>query len=213
MDHLLNLYTKSYDTEWNRIVYLKILNENAYHHLNDTQSCKLILFSGGNGLIECNNRMLQVSSPAIICLNHTDTIRIDKNIGFVITVLFFRPTTLNDCLDYTFINQKLYDSYGGTTIYQDLTLLSTFYDISGSKRILIIIDPTSSNALHSLLDRIDAELTHQKDGFWPCRSRSYFIELLFYLEGLRNEKKSYNEEAPIKIHSYTRILIVKLRLR
>jgi len=73
----------------------------------------------------------------------------------------------------------------GTTLFQDMVLLSSFYDINDSKRELILLDTVSAVSLMQLLNKINQELTEQKDGYWPCRSRSYFIELLFFLEGLR----------------------------
>jgi AraC family L-rhamnose operon regulatory protein RhaS len=33
-----------------------------------------------------------------------------------------------------------------------------------------------------IIEKIDGELKLKADGFWPCRSRSYFIELLYKLK-------------------------------
>jgi len=85
-------------------------------------------------------------------------------------VLFFRPSALNDQLEYSAFHSNLYEKMVGTTLFQDMVLLSYF---------MILI------SLMQLLNKINQELTEQKDGYWPCRSRSYFIELLFFLEGLR----------------------------
>ena len=40
------------------------------------------------------------------------------------------------------------------------------------------------------------ELTEQRDGFWPCRSRSYLMELLFYIVYTFVEASPDNEVSP-----------------
>jgi len=51
----------------------------------------------------------------------------------------------------------------GTTLFQDMVLLSSFYDINDSKRELILLDTVSAVSLMQLLNKINQELTEQKD--------------------------------------------------
>ncbi|GAE87581.1 helix-turn-helix transcriptional regulator [Acetivibrio straminisolvens] len=189
----MDLFTRSYDKDWNRIVYLKVLeNQEACFHLKDDQTCKLILFLEGNSTITYNNQTAFITAPSVLCLNHLDTVEFDNNPACKITVLFFRPIALNDQLEYSIFHRSYYQKMVGTTLFQDLTLLSSFYDINNSKRELILLDAVSAVSLTQLLNKINKELIEQKDGYWPCRSRSYFIELLFFLEGLRCNESLQN---------------------
>jgi len=189
MEEQMDLFTKSHDREWNRIVFLKVLEDNdAISYMNDRETCKMILILSGNGAIECNNRVLHIVAPALLCINHEDSIIFKESNAFLMRVLFFQPIALNDKFLYDFFDDKSFKKMEGTTIYQDLTLLSSFYGIDYSKRTLIMLD-ASSVVFKRLMEKIAIELEVQKDGYWPCRSRSYFIELLFFLEGFRHNKR------------------------
>jgi AraC family L-rhamnose operon regulatory protein RhaS len=189
MEEQMDLYTRSYDNDWNRIVYLKVLEgRDAISGMKDPQTCKLILVLEGNGMIECNNRLLYINAPALMCINQEEFVALEENQNLKIKVLFFNPVALNDKFSYHIFNEKYYDKMEGTTFFQDLIMLHSFYDIRNSKRTLILLEAASSVILKKLMDNIKEELESQKDGYWPCRSRSYFIELLFFLEGLRCEE-------------------------
>lgn len=183
------LFTRSYDREWNRIVFLKVMEgKEAIDSMNDRQTCKMILIQEGNGILECNHLLLHITAPAVLLLNQEDSFIGKESDLFKVSAVFFQPTVLNDKFDYKFLRGNSLRSLEGTTLYQDLTLLSSFYGIDKPKRTQIMLDTASFVMLKRLLDKIKMELVMQKDGYWPCRSRSYFIELLFSLEGLRNEK-------------------------
>ena len=66
----MELYTKSYNKEWNRIVHLYVKRQDdLYTHINDTMTCKLVLVRSGNDVILCNNKKLHVIAPALFFLN------------------------------------------------------------------------------------------------------------------------------------------------
>ncbi|HOM02910.1 MAG TPA: helix-turn-helix transcriptional regulator [Acetivibrio sp.] len=189
----MDLFTRSYDKDWNRIVYLKVLeNQETYLHLKDNRTCKLILFLEGYSTVKYNNQTVFINAPSVICLNHLDTIEFDNNPDCKIIALFFKPAALNDQLEYTLFDKNLYEKMVGTTLFQDMVLLSSFYDINNSKREFILLDAVSAVSLTRLLKKINKELAEQSDGYWPCRSKSYFIELLFFLEGLRCNESLQN---------------------
>lgn len=185
----MELLTRSYNKDWNRIVYLKVLeNEDAIRCINDPHTCKLILILDGNGFIKCNSKEAFIVAPSVICLNHTDTLIFEESKTCKLVALFFQPIALNDQLNYSIFHQEYYKKIDGTTLFQDLTLLNSFYEINSAKRQLVLLDIASSVILKQLLSKLSNELTTQEDDFWPCRSRSYFIELLFFMESLRQNE-------------------------
>lgn len=189
----MDLFTKSYDTDWNRIVYLKVLeNREAALHIKDSTTCKLVLLLEGHSAITYNGKPTFVHAPSVICLNHRDTVTFENKDSCKMITLFFQPVALNDRLEYHVFTPESYKQMEGTTLFQDLVLLSSFYDINNSKRELILLKDVSAVVMKQLLCQLQKELTEQKDGYWPCRSRSYFIELLFFIEGLRSDASLQN---------------------
>ncbi|BCN30968.1 helix-turn-helix transcriptional regulator [Anaeromicropila herbilytica] len=189
----MELLTKSKKKEWNRIIYLKVLeNQDAMNCIKDQHTCKLILILEGHNVIQYNHKTLPIIAPAVICLNHKDAITFEEDQPCKLTVLFFQPTALNDQLKYNVFEPQFYESMEGTTIFQDITLLSSFYEIHQSKREITILDTASAVTLNQLLEKINNELTEQVDDYWPCRSRSYFIELLFFLESICQNNSMQN---------------------
>lgn len=196
MNHIpISLYTKSYDIKWNRIVHLRVIGDIGLPHLKDKQTCKMILFEKGSGIIGLNHTKLHIVSPSLLCCNQTDILQIEENHEFQLKILFFHPMTLNDVFTYEFLSKSTLSALEGSTLYQDLILLNSFYGINQYKRTMIILSSLSYAIIKSLMDKIDLELVNQRDGFWPCRSRSFFIELLFFLESTRQENCTQEQGA------------------
>lgn len=185
----MTLFTKSNQKDWNRVVYLKILEgEEAIKNLNDKETCKIVLILKGNGAINSNNCMHHVIAPALVCINQESQMSLEDFRVFQLRVLYFKPIALNDHLAYDVFNEQYYNKMSGTTIFQDLTLLSAFYGIKSKKRVLRLVEPPFSIILNQLFEKIKIELCDQKDNYWPCRSRSYFIELLFFMDSMWSDE-------------------------
>ena len=67
----------------------------------------------------------------------------------------------------------------GRTIFQDYLLVKNFISQDDISNKIITINSSAHLRVLKLVDGISKELDEQEDGFWPCRSRSILMEILF----------------------------------
>lgn len=181
----MELYTGSYDREWNRIVYLFVKRQDDLKmHINDGDTCKLVLVKAGNGVIICNQKKIHIIAPALLFFNHEDRIESKSGNHLECDTIYFKPEVINAELQYDVLTQET-DYEGKITTLQDRYLLSEFYPYGEEISKILLLQEEALIAIQYLYQNIEAELLEQKDGYWPCRSRSFFLELLFYIDRLR----------------------------
>ena len=200
----MDLFTKSKDVNWNRIVNLFISeNDDLNKNINDKDTCKLIIVTNGAGIAQIDKKTIVISAPMLICINPSNTFNMESNSNLQATVLYFKSDVINDCFSHDKIISGHFDNMNGTTIYQDFMLLKTFYNIDNNYNSVIKL--TSSNIINiqNLMGKINKELLVQADGFWPCRSRSYFFELLFLINSLVIEESEHVHSQDLRIDNKT----------
>ncbi|MDR0269367.1 hypothetical protein [Paenibacillus sp.] len=74
-----------------------------------------------------------------------------------------------------------------TTDYQNLWVMETFTERTAGYYGGLPLDPTVVKHAEELMEAIGRNLTEQPDRFWPCRSRSYLMELLFLIRQVYHE--------------------------
>lgn len=184
----MELYTRSYIKEWNRIVHLYVKRQDDLKtFINDPDTCKLVLVKAGNGVITCNDKKIHVIAPALLFFNHEDKVENEKNNKLECDVIYFRPDVINDELQYDILTGKT-SSGESMTILQDRYLLDDFYKYGYEPVKIMLLHEEALIAIQGLFRNIEKELLEQRDGFWPCRSRSYFLELLFYIDRQRQSE-------------------------
>ena len=192
----MDLFTKNHDNNWERIVHLLVQdNDDLSTNINDKNTCKVIFITGGNGLISIDRKNYFIFAPALICLNPSNYIKIKQNTNLESTVVYFKPEVVNDNLTNDKLILGYYNNMHGTTIYQDLILLKSFYCIDEPIIPVIKLSSSSELVVRKIITSINLELTSQYDCFWPCRSRSYFIELLFHIN-LSKKNNLYTNNFP-----------------
>jgi AraC family L-rhamnose operon regulatory protein RhaS len=95
-------------------------------------------------------------------------------------VLFFHPQYLNDELTF----EALATGALSPTGVQDRFLLRHFLDREDLRGRVAQLEPLSAQRLAGFFDRLRGELEQQPDVFWPCRSRSFFLQILLVLDQL-----------------------------
>ena len=184
----MELYTKSYDKEWNRIVHLYVKRQDDLQtHINDSNTCKLVLVRSGNDVMLCNHKKIHVIAPALLFFNHEDRVDNERNNHLECDVIYFRPEVINDGLQYDVLTGRT-DYEGSITTLQDRYLLNDFYIYDKEPFKIMLLHGEALIAIQNIFQNIERELLDQKDGLWPCRSRSYFLELLFYIDRQRQTK-------------------------
>jgi AraC-like DNA-binding protein len=139
---------------------------------------RVIIIEKGDGFLRLNGRMSPLSAPAILCLNERESFSWLGNEKAESRVLYFHPNVINHKfrlpLDHSSDEYSLTDS-------QDLWCLKPFNDRNESLSGFMAVDPIALGHALQIMDVIGGTIRSQSDSGWPCRSRSYLLELLFFI--------------------------------
>ncbi|USB33964.1 AraC family transcriptional regulator [Paenibacillus sp. YPG26] len=140
---------------------------------------QMVLIEDGNGMVEVGTQVYPLLSPAVYCYHPQERVRLIAGRPLQYQILCFSPGVLNERLG-DLLNAQEEPGQGLTgTDAQDLWLLEPFTERQDGYCGSIPLDPTSARHLAELLLEISKNLRDQPDYHWPCRSRSYLMELLF----------------------------------
>ena len=175
----MKLYTECHWEGWDRIVDIYPDRCGALpEYINDQTTYKIILLEKGVLEITSCGSTCEVKAPALIGLTRKDFLeyRIVKDTKACI--VFFKPAVIRDEFTLERIESGEFEKTMGQAVYQDYILIKY---VSDDPDVCSHVIPLTMNGLKRLKDIFDAmekELTAQLDGFWPCRSRSYLMEML-----------------------------------
>lgn len=143
---------------------------------------RLILVEEGTGILRFGSRRTAFIAPTVFCLNELDGPEFERSADLRARAFYFHPKVINQALDLERI--RLDNPGFSLTEYQDLLVLRPFISRDEKYFGQINIGPTTAKRIAGLFDTVHQGLTAQSEPFWPCRSRSYFLETLFLVERL-----------------------------
>lgn len=142
---------------------------------------RLIFVESGSVIVQLNNWRGGVIAPALICLDEHDWIVRAQGMDLQASALFFHPSVI----DSRFTFENIRNGSGlDMSASQDTFWLRPFLQRDEASQSVIPLGPTSSRRLAALFEQVCGQIHAQPDEGWPCRGRSYFLELLFYVERL-----------------------------
>ena len=135
----------------------------------------LIILTVGKLEFMVENERLYAAAPAFICFDETaDPVLISKQKAQY-TCIYFHPEFLNVNMSFEMLRKK---DYGDIASTHDLFLLKPFTD----KAYVVPIAETQLEKIVQAADCLQTELENQRDWYWSCRGRSYFMEIIIALE-------------------------------
>ncbi len=135
----------------------------------------LIILNAGKLEFKVENERLYAATPAFICFDETaDPVLISKQKAQY-TCIYFHPEFLNVNMSFEMLCKK---DYGDIASTHDLFLLKPFTD----KAYVVPIAETQLEKIVQAADCLQTELENQRDWYWSCRGRSYFMEIIIALE-------------------------------
>ncbi len=135
----------------------------------------LIILTVGKLEFMVENERLYAAAPAFICFDETaDPVLISKQKAQY-TCIYFHPEFLNVNMSFEMLCKK---DYGDIASTHDLFLLKPFTD----KAYVVPIAETQLEKIVQAADCLQTELKNQRDWYWSCRGRSYFMEIIIALE-------------------------------
>ena len=91
------------------------------------------------------------------------------------------PSVIRDEFTFDRIDSGEFDGTTGQSIFQDYILIRPFRFDKNICRKVIPLPLNRLKRLKELFTVMEKQLKGQRDGFWPCRSRSYLIEILHFI--------------------------------
>lgn len=177
----MELFTRSNDPGWDRIVQILVNDSDGIpESINDSSTYKVVCVDKGSLSFACAGVKKVVSAPAVILLSE-EPVDFSINGSVKLTTVFFSPTEVREEFTPERIRAKEFDKEFGKTIYQDYMLVSFFEKEEDGSHRVVPLGMSAYDKISKIIRSMEKELVGQNDGFWPCRSRSYIIELLSFI--------------------------------
>ena len=135
----------------------------------------LIILTAGKLEFKVENEQFYAAAPAFICFDETaDPVLISKQKAQY-TCIYFHPEFLNVNMSFEMLRKK---DYGDIASTHDLFLLKPFTN----KAYVVPIAEAQLEKITQAARDMQEELKNQRDWYWSCRGRSYFMEIIIALE-------------------------------
>ncbi len=162
--------------------------------LNDIFSAKnhsmfrIVLVESGTGILKVNNRSFVFMSPSIFCLNERDIISLEKECDVKLHAIYFDPTII----DSSFTLEQVYNlkDFNKFTHYQDYFYLEPFIYRTEIINPYIEIGLSMYKRMSQLYKMLYEEINPCTGEYWVCRSRSFFLEILFLIQYVHTNLKT-----------------------
>lgn len=156
--------------------------EGWFSALESPTRCKLMLLNSGNAILSIHGRETAIIAPAAVFIPHGSEVRLTTGPadGSDALILFhpqfvYEPLTLN----FHFTDERDPGSCN------DGYMLYRFAPDREPAERSLFLEPSAYRFLRESVERMGAELESQPDGFWPCRARSFLLEILIACTRLR----------------------------
>ena len=131
----------------------------------------LIILTAGKLEFKVENEQFCTAAPAFICFDETQNPVLISKRKAQYTCIYFHPEFLNVNMSFELLRKKEYVDIAST---HDLFLLKPFTD----KAYVIPITEAPLDKITQAAEFMQEELQNQRDWYWSCRGRSYFMEII-----------------------------------
>lgn len=135
----------------------------------------LIILTAGKLEFKVENEQFCTAAPAFICFDETQNPVLISKRKAQYTCIYFHPEFLNVNMSFEMLRKK---DYGDIASTHDLFLLKPFTD----KAYVVPIAEAQLEKIVQAAGYMQEELQNQRDWYWSCRGRSYFMEIIIALE-------------------------------
>jgi len=159
-----------------KIVPVNCQRNDSLKDINIKDQCYLlIIVTEGNAVFRWKDHTLCATAPCFVCFDETDNpVLINKKKCKSISV-YFHPQFLNLNMTFDLIRSNNYDDIANV---HDMFLLKPFLCGCG----IVPIGESYVERINTACIGMEYELSEQRDWYWTCRGRSYFMEIIIALE-------------------------------
>ena len=159
-----------------KVAKIKCVKNDVFLSIDIKDKCfLLIILTSGKLEFEVENERFCAVAPAFICFDETaDPVLVSKRKARF-SCIYFHPEFLNVNMSFELLRQK---NYGDIASTHDMFLLRPFID----KIHIVPIAEAQLEKIMQAAELMNEELENQRDWYWFCRGRSYFMEIIIALE-------------------------------
>lgn len=139
------------------------------------KSFMLLILESGTMRFSVDKKEFTATSPAFICFGETENPVILSKSRARYVCICFNPVFLNVNMTFELLRSAKYEDIATT---HDMFMLKPFID----KAYVVPIAEHLLDKVISAAEYLERELSEQRDWYWSCRSRSYFMEIIITLE-------------------------------
>lgn len=142
---------------------------------------RIVSITSGSAVFTNGNSSQIVTSPAVLFLNEQDDVALHDPTGFKMDVMYFEPTCFGPNITFDNLSTRREEFSTESWFFRP------FFTRNGTYIGACPVNQYIGTRVSQLIELADAELKAQRDDSWPCRSRSYFIELLLLANSIYDE--------------------------
>lgn len=159
-----------------KVAKIECVQNDCLQNIDIKSKCfLLIILTAGKLEFKVENEQFCAVAPAFICFDETQNPVLISKQKARYTCIYFHPEFLNVNMSFEMLRKK---DYGDIASTHDLFLLKPFTD----KAYVIPIAEAQLDKITQAAEFMQEELQNQRDWYWSCRGRSYFMEIIIALE-------------------------------
>lgn len=143
----------------------------------------ILFIEEGSGSISYAGHKELFMGPLIFCFNEDETPKIGMDSNLHTKSIYLSPEYVNN--RFTFDNIRDAGDQFTLTDIRDRHWFEAFFIRSDNYSGRINLSLATAKRLSNMFDLLASQLASQPDYYWPCRSRSFLIEILFLIEQCR----------------------------
>lgn len=159
-----------------KVAKIECVQNDCLQNIDIKSKCfLLIILTAGKLEFKVENEQFCAVAPAFICFDETQNPVLISKQKARYTCIYFHPEFLNVNMSFEMLRKK---DYGDIASTHDLFLLKPFTD----KAYVVSIAEAQLDKITQAARDMQEELQNQRDWYWSCRGRSYFMEIIIALE-------------------------------
>ena len=159
-----------------KVAFVECLKNSSLECIDIKDKCfLLIILTRGKLEFKVNGVNIVAEAPAFLCFNELENPTFAVHSKADYTCIYFHPKFLNINMTFPLLRSE---NYGDIATTHDMFMLKPFIDCA----YVIPIANTQVEKIEQSAEYMLKELTEQRDWYWSCRGRSYFMEIIIALE-------------------------------
>ncbi len=159
-----------------KVAFVECVKDCSLNNINIKGKCfLLIILTKGKLEFKVGNEKIIATAPAFLSFDESENPMFLSKSKANYTCIYFHPKFLNINMTFELLRSK---NYGDIATTHDMFMLKPFID---KAYVIPIVDIQVEKIEHSA-DYMLSELAEQRDWYWSCRGRSYFMEIIIALE-------------------------------